>query len=503
MPSFLQSIQTNLPLLIVFFLLTASLSAQPSRLPSLTTDNPALDRAFSIALADLQGNVHPYRGGLLDAAQPVLMAGAGYDTPWTRDAAINVWNGAGLLWPDVARNTLLSVLDRKDGSLIIGGQYWDAILWTTGAWNYFLYTGDRTFLADALTATTNTLVLREVEEFDLDRGLFRGPEVYGDGVAAYPDRYAQTGGSSSILDWPKHNPKQIAPHGYGLPMLTLSTNCAYLHAYELVEQMASALNRPIDPSWSRKRERLRQVIERTFWDGNLRRYIALIDSTGTDDRQEAIGIAFAVLFNIASAEHRESLFQHVVVTPAGIASLWPTYDRYSALGGFGRHSGGVWPHAQAFWAEAAAQSGHLDLFSYELSRLTEKAVRDGQFYELYNPVTGLPDGGLQEREGHGIVSWRSEQHQSWSATGYLRLILLDLVGMRFDDGGINFSPLLPDDVHRVVLTGIPYRKMTLDVSIHGSGRRITQMSVDGKSAADHRLPANAAGRQQVEITLAP
>jgi hypothetical protein len=489
-------------MILVLVALTAALSAQPSHSPALSTDNPTLDRAFSIALADVQGNIHPYRGGILDAAQPVLMAGAGYDTPWTRDAAINVWNGAGLLWPEVARNTLLSVLDRKKGSVIIGGQYWDSILWTTGAWNYFLYTGDRDFLADAFTATTNTLALRESEEFDGERGLFRGPEVYGDGVAAYPDGYAQTDGSSSILDWPKHNPKQVAGRGYGLPMLTLSTNCAYLHAYELAEQMARVLNRPINPIWSQKREQLRHAIERTFWDADLRRYIAFVDAMGKDDRQEAIGMAFAVLFDIASPEHGESLFQHVVLTPAGIASLWPTYDRYSRLGGFGRHSGGVWPHAQAFWADAAVQSGHPDLFAYELNRLAEKAVRDGQFYELYNPVSGLPDGGLQEREGHGIVSWRSEQHQSWSATGYLRLILLDLVGMHFEESGITFSPTPPDDVHRVALTGIPYRKMRLDISIHGAGRRISQMSVNGNTVSDHRIAADATGRQQIEITLA-
>lgn len=64
------------------------------------------------------------------------MGGAGYDTPWTRDAAINVWNGAGLIWLEVSRNTLLSVLERKAGKLVIGGQYWDAIIWATDAWNY-------------------------------------------------------------------------------------------------------------------------------------------------------------------------------------------------------------------------------------------------------------------------------------------------------------------------------------------------------------------------------
>lgn len=459
-----------------------------------------MNRAFAIALADASGNIHNYKAGLLDSAQPVLMAGAGYDTPWTRDAAINTWNAAGLLWPAIARNTLLAVLEKKGGRLIIGGQYWDAILWTTGAWNYYLYTGDQAFLDDAFTATVNTLAVREAEEFDQVRGLFRGPAVYGDGVAAYPDRYRQTGGSSSILDWPKFNAQNAARTGYGLPMMTLSTNCAYLHAYELLDKMARVLGRPVDPTWRQKREKLREAIERNFWDAELGRYITLVDFAGRDERQEAIGLAFSVLFGAASFEHQASLFRHTVLTPAGIACLWPTYPRYSALHGFGRHSGTVWPHAQAFWADAAAKSGHADLFSYELTRMAEKAVRDGQFYELYNPISGQPDGGLQELGG-GIVSWESEPHQTWSATGYLRLILFDLVGMHFDEEGIVFAPLLPEDIHEVKLTGIRYRGAILDVNVHGSGSRIAKMMIDGRAALDHRLGATASGTQHIEITL--
>ena len=39
---------------------------------------------------------------------PVILAGLHYDTPWTRDAAINAWNGGSLILPEVSRNTLLS-----------------------------------------------------------------------------------------------------------------------------------------------------------------------------------------------------------------------------------------------------------------------------------------------------------------------------------------------------------------------------------------------------------
>jgi hypothetical protein len=468
--------------------------------PKLTTNDPKLDRAFAIALADATGNIHPYKAGLLESASPVIMAGGGYNTPWTRDAAINTWNAAGLLWPAAARNTLRSVLEHEDGKLIIGGQYWDAIVWTTGAWNYYLYTEDRNLLIAAFAATQNTLAARESDEFDATRGLFRGPEVYGDGVAAYADRYTQTGESSSILEWPKHNPQVASSPGFGLPMMALSTNCAYLHAYDLLPKMAHALGQPVDLKWAQKAAALRTAIERNFWNVDLGRYVALVDPGGNDDRQEAIGLAFTVLFDVSAPERRESVFRHVELMPAGMPVLWPNFARYAAHGGFGRHSGMIWPHAEAFWADAAAREGHADLFAYDLTRMAAKAVRDGQFFELYNPISGEPDGGLQE-QGTNIISWPSQPHQTWSATGYLRLILFDLAGMHFDEDGIVFAPILPDDVHDVHLAGVPFRNAVIDVHVHGAGSRIARMTINGRVAADHRLPARSSGMQRVDITV--
>ena len=196
---------------------------------------------------------------------PVILAGLDYDTPWTRDAAINAWNGASLMMPEVSRNTLLSVLVRSEGKVRIGGQYWDAIVWTTGAWNHYLYTGDKQFLALALEATRNSLAYFEKTEFDAQDGLFRGPG-WSDGVAAYPDAYADAGGSSGILDWPKHNPDKVSKPGYGIPMKALSTNCLYYNAYVTAEKMAAELKAPVDPQWRAKAERLKKAINTQLWN---------------------------------------------------------------------------------------------------------------------------------------------------------------------------------------------------------------------------------------------
>ena len=117
-------------------------------IPHFCCNDPEITKAYQLAVDDLQSNIHLFKDGLLTEEKPVIIAGNGYDTPWTRDTAINVWNGAGLLVPEVAKNTLLSVLAKRPGSeqTIIGGQYWDAIIWAVGAWSYYLYTGDREFI---------------------------------------------------------------------------------------------------------------------------------------------------------------------------------------------------------------------------------------------------------------------------------------------------------------------------------------------------------------------
>ena len=112
-------------------------------------DNEILTRAYQIALADIAGNVHPYKAGVLASRVNCLMAGGDYDTPWTRDASINVWNGYALMNPEVSKNTLLSVLKRVGNGYQIDGQYWDAILWAIGAYHLVNVTHDMEFAAIA------------------------------------------------------------------------------------------------------------------------------------------------------------------------------------------------------------------------------------------------------------------------------------------------------------------------------------------------------------------
>jgi glycogen debranching enzyme len=470
----------------------------------MNTSNPAVNRAYRVAMGDLIGNIRPFRDGLLEEPQPVVLAGLDYDTPWTRDAAINTWNGLGLIWPATARNTLLSVLEQGKDGLRIGGQYWDSIIWALGAWAYYLYSGDREFLGKALEATSNSLEQREVEEFDAHFGLFRGPAVYGDGVAAYPDCYSP-GGTSSILDWVKYNPEKKASGGYGIPMMALSTNAVYAQAYRTAAMMARELGIEPNPAWEDCAAALIDRIQAHFWNPEKGTFNYLVDPDCSCDFQEGLGHCFTLLFDLVGPEQAGLILKNQHITPAGIPCVWPTFARYERPDGqsFGRHSGTVWPHVSGFWADAALRHGRADLFENEFELLTKHINRDGQCSEIYHPLSGEIYGGLQEAgAGPDGMQWRACARQSWTASAYLRMLLTGPFGLRFSQEGIHFKPFLPKGLERVHISGLPYRACRLDIMVEGQGGQVAEFRWKGTQTRPY-LPAGLRGDQRIEIRMVP
>lgn len=476
---------------------------------SMSTCNPPIrlqsgidliDRCHELAVQTLCRNIKPWKDGLLDEPAPAIMAGQTYKSPWTRDCAFNVWNAAALLTPEAARNTLLSTLMEDQDLIRIGGQYWDAIAWTTGAWHYYCVTGDDEFLEPAHAATVNSLRYFEETEFDPDTGLFQGPASYGDGVAAYPEPYNDAGGSSGILDWPAAHPK-IGK----IRMKALSTNCLYANAYRIASLMGQRLG--LDPSTNEslrvRGDVVRDAVNRHLWLPEKGRYAYFTDPTGRcEEYMEGLGHAFAILFGIASPEQARTVLNNQYVTSYGIPCVWPVYPWFAGLDGmsFGRHNGTIWPFIQGFWASAAAMHGRSDLFHKELTTLAEMADRHREFKEIYHPITGEPYGGLQVDRGK-VRLWASEPHQTWSATGYLRMIYHELFGMRFEPERLRFQPFVPPRFQTLRLTGIEYRDMTLDVLIRNSGTHIASFTLDDRPH-EPVIPAALEGQHRIVIDLA-
>ena len=367
----------------------------------------------------------------------------------------------------MAKDTLCSVLEKgADGKVRIGGEYWDCILWAQGADQYLKVTGDVAFRSTAREAIANTLALLEAEEFDKERGLFRGAAVYGDGVSAYPDKYANTN-HSGIANWPtrRENRRMVPKKGHGVPMFTLSTNCCYYRAYVVCAELCEAMGMD-GGSFRKKGEALRKAINDRFWNEEIGSYDYMAEEC---DFQEGMGIAYAILFGVADAGRARRVMENAQVTEGGVACVWPCFERYTRLGNYGRHAGLIWPHVQGFFARAAFETGFEDKYEKELRLLAERAVENGEFHEIYHPETGKPYGGLQEYADGHIGEWGSCTHQTWSATAYLSLIYYCILGAKVEDGEVTFRPRLPQGVTEAHISGLPIGSCTFDVTISAKG----------------------------------
>jgi hypothetical protein len=460
--------------------------------PRLTTGHRQVDQAWQIALGDLAGNLHPMRLGLLPAPRPVIQAGLVYGHPWTRDAALNTWNAAALLCPTVARDTLRSVLALHPEGPRIDGQYWDAIIWTCGAWHLYLATGDRQFLAEALAATAHSLRFSEATEFSADFGLFRGGACFQDGIAGYPDRYADTVDlGSGIEHWRPRDPAMRHPVGQGFPAHCLSTNCLYFQAYVLAGRMAAALGQDPDPSWTGKATALAAAIRHHFWSPAAGRFRYLVDRWGTCDIEEGFGHAFAILFGLTDATETAGILRTLHRCAAGLPCAWPTFARYARLGPgvYGRHAGTVWPQVNALWAEAAAHHGDTATFAAEFLGLAKLAARDGQFAEIYHPDTTLPYGGVQESgPDHDLRTiWFVGRRQTWCATGFLRMVIHGLFGLRLEPDGLRFTPCVPPAIGEATVAGLRWRGAELTLALRGRGRRC-RILLDGQPVTEPVAP---------------
>lgn len=454
--------------------------------PYLISNNVDINKAYRLAVSTVLCNIIPCK--CEKSENEVVVAGLEYPVPWTRDGAINVWNAVGLLCPEIAHTTLVGLIGENN---IVGGyagQNWDNIIWAVGAWYQYLYTGDRVFLIKAYDAITATLLHFEKTVFDSDAYLFKGPACYGDGVSAYGDKYAEHG-TSAIINYKNINSEHL---------FTLSVNCLFYEAYKIADMAADVLSLP--KNYAEKADNLKLAINKHFWSEKKQRYIYYTDDDGSLDYCETLGTAFAILFGIADDKQVKACLENNHYSPHGVTCVWPSFKRYTDFGEncFGRHSGTVWPFIQGFWADAAAENGRVDIFDSEFSKQTENAVKSNGFFEIYNPITGEPYGGLQEREGN-IVEWRSMPFQTWSATAYLRNVYMNIFGMRFTESGITFKPCGSSLISEARLTGVKYRDLQLDILLKGSGS-LQKFMINGRASEPFVL-SDRTGKLFIEMVL--
>ncbi len=382
-----------------------------------------------------------------------LQAGGGYDTPWTRDSAINTWQAAAWLAPEVAKDTLLMVLDPDGKRVVWDTQWWDQIIWVIGARELALVTGDRAWAEQAYSIGVATL--ERLDERCLAGGLYRGPAVMADGITGYPPYLLDPGlpGESFVLEHP-------ATHD----IHALSTNALYVLAFGALGDLAGLV--AADPApWHQRSVELAALVRERFWLERAEKFGYLLVDGRLTTEQEGLGLALAILSGTATRGQARATIAGVQHAPRGLSAVWPSFDGYD-LDRFGRHGTALWPMIMGVWAQAVAATGNTGVFGEELDRLCSLFEGSGnEFFEVYHPATGVPDGGWQiDRQ------WRSEPDQTWSATTLLGTVLHGLAGLRATPSGLEVHPCVPPGSGDLQLLGVPWRGELLDLDLTEQGR---------------------------------
>lgn len=425
------------------------------------------------AEACLARNVVPGRGP--DEPARYLRAGAGYHDPWTRDAAINSWQAAAWLLPEVAADTLRMVCD-AGGRVVWDDQWWDQVMWIIGAHRVAMLTGD-----DAWADWAHRIGLATIERLDercLDAdGLYRGPAVMADGISGYPPQLhdPDRAGESFVLD-----------HAGTDRLRCLSTNALYVWAFRVMAELAAAVGAE-SHRWTERADALAARVRDEFWLAEQGRFGYLRTPDGRRfDEQEALGSALAILSGVATDRQAGATLATLRRAPRGVAAVWPHYPGFDD-DRFGRHNGALWPMIMGVWAQAEASTGDAGAFGIDLRllcRLFEGSDRD--FFEVYHPVTGRPDGGWQSGRG-----WRSEPDQTWSATTLIGTVLHGVAGMEQHWDRLDCRPCLPPGLDLLELS-LPWRGGRLEVRLQGTGSRVTQCRLDGRAVAASSVPVDGA-----------
>ena len=404
----------------------------------------------------------------------MFRAGGDYDTPWTRDAAVNTWNAGRFLAPDVARDTLLAVCTPDERGLPIiqpDSQKWDRVVWIIGAWQYWLATGDEEFLEIAKGITGRSLAQLKAERCDEKFGLYRGGSFFNDGIAGYPkDLYEPGMDSSFVGDHPKCD-----------GIFCLSTNLLYGEALRIYARMGG------EADWLAFRENLREKFRNP--DGSLR-YILYPDGRH-DDSKELAGHAFGVLFDVFPG----AVLTHLQREKFGIPSIMPPFGGLFSRERPGRHNNLVWPFLNGFYIRAAAKWGMAEEVERELELMTALFRED--FREIYSPYDAQPHGGWQiGGDGCRGHLWHSCHDQTWSATGYLGAIISGVFGIEPGEDGLEMRPCVPESLTDSALYDVTVRGRRLDILLHGFGTRIKRMTLDGAPTANP-IPYEKIGSHQI------
>ncbi|MCF0220413.1 MAG: glycogen debranching protein [Muribaculaceae bacterium] len=437
------------------------------RFPQFASQTPLADAAWNMAMHEIDSDLRP---------DSTYRAGHAWDGVWTRDVSYSIVLSLALLDPQGAMNSLMAKV--RNGRIVQDtgtGGAWpvssDREVWALAAWEIYCVTGDVAWLKQAADIVSASLT--------------------DDLVCVWDPNYQLMHGEQSYLDWREQTyPYWMQPADIYSSM-TLGTNVVFARAAEILTQMNAILGRETSPTVVALHDQIKEALTKYLWMPQLGYYCGYIytspyaiPSPATDN----LGQALAIIYGLADKDMAASIIEKTPCTVWGTNSVFPQQAEIRPY-----HNDAVWPFVQAYWNIAAARTGNDAALRHGLAAIYRAAAMFSTNKELFVAHNG-------DYRGTAINS----DAQLWSATGSAAMILKVVAGMNFTPEGIEFAPVVPAWYGgEKKLTTIRYRDKTLDVTVRGTGNKVTAVKIDGKPANKPFFAASLpAGKHTVELDMA-
>jgi hypothetical protein len=395
------------------------------RYPLLENGKNTIQAAYNIALDtfalcsdsrfSLPGQEGMWASGLFQGE------GQGFGV-WLRDSVHVAMRCGNLVDPETARKTLLYTI--KSG--FDNGNDGPALA-VAGIWDYYLTTGDISILFESWHVLIEKS--REMEIlFDYDRKLIKAPMSTSNDVFPEPENLGYSLGSESY----------------------------YMAAFEKLACMGKLLGHDNDDidRWSWFGTTLREEIQKQYWNEEYGYFTS--GPVGSEAHKkgcwESSGVESMIWSRFGVADDRQTRsvlkkLRDVALSDYGII-LFPHRQRENHF------TGSVWTVWQAGFADAAASCGDAELIYRLLYSQVRHSLINKTFYEVVDADTG--------------IAWRWPG-QLWHAAGFISIVYYGIFGIRYDERGMFFSPVVTSQVEGLILRGLRYRTAVLDIFLEGTG----------------------------------
>jgi hypothetical protein len=440
------------------------LGTDVSSYPQLRSPNILVSALYNLSLEELKKDIRP------DGA---FMAGAKWDGVWTRDISYSILLSLAAIEPEIAKTSLLRKVAR--GRIIqdtgTGGSWpcsTDRMTWALAAWEIYLTTGDRDWLAQSFQIIKDSAADDAHVVFSRETGMALG--------------------ESSFLDWREQTyPRWMQPADI-YSSQALGTNAVHFRTYQILASMAKLLGNP-SHEYEQRADTIRAAANRILWledRGYYGQYLYGRITMSVSPRSEALGEALSILFDLAPPERQTRVLASVPVMPFGIPCIYPQIPGIPPY-----HNNAIWPFVQAYWNLAAAKQNDMPAVLHGLASIWRAAA-----LFLTNQENMVADTG--DAKGTAINSER----QLWSVAGNLAMLYRVLFGMDFTEDGLRFRPVIPKPLSGAWdLDNFRYRGAKLTIHVEGFGSKVATITFDSHPLPNALLPPDIKGSHEIRITM--